>query len=379
MQPLDVAFMKPLSTYYNQECEKWLRMNPGRVITTFQIGSLFGSAYCRSATTEVAMNGFRKTGIQPLNEDVFSDVDFAPSDVTDQPYGEDGVEDVANVTATSSDDDTSDLQPSTSQTHTRKDNHSARSSTSPTRTRRDIHSAQPSTSQTRKDNPSTRSTTSLKSRKELPPAQPSTSQTRKDNPSTRSTTSQKSRKELPPAQLSTSQTRKDNPSTRSTTSLKSRKELPPAQPSTSQTRKDNPSARSSTSQKSRNELPPAQPSTSQTRKDNPSNSIVNWSGSQKHRIQQILLKVWPVVKNKKKITKSNRSDPTPIESLNQNLSSRLNQCGTYQNQNLEQLVSAESEPAEPESIESATNRTSQNQNYSLKVGRWSEPEPIESK
>ena len=37
MQPVDVSFMKPLSTYYDQELEKWLRNNPGRTVTTFQI------------------------------------------------------------------------------------------------------------------------------------------------------------------------------------------------------------------------------------------------------------------------------------------------------------------------------------------------------
>ena len=58
LQPLDVAFMKPLSTYYNQECEKWLRSHPGRVITMFQLGAIFGSAYIRAATPEVDINGF---------------------------------------------------------------------------------------------------------------------------------------------------------------------------------------------------------------------------------------------------------------------------------------------------------------------------------
>ena len=37
MQPLDVRFMKLLSTCYDQEIEKWLGNNPGRTVTTFQI------------------------------------------------------------------------------------------------------------------------------------------------------------------------------------------------------------------------------------------------------------------------------------------------------------------------------------------------------
>ena len=35
MQPLDVSFMKPLSIYYDQELEKWLRNHLDLVATTF--------------------------------------------------------------------------------------------------------------------------------------------------------------------------------------------------------------------------------------------------------------------------------------------------------------------------------------------------------
>ncbi|XP_067140159.1 uncharacterized protein [Centruroides vittatus] len=41
LQPLDVAFMKPLSTYYDQEVTKWLRCNPGWVVGVFQIAELW--------------------------------------------------------------------------------------------------------------------------------------------------------------------------------------------------------------------------------------------------------------------------------------------------------------------------------------------------
>ena len=85
MQPLDVSFMKPHSTFFNQECEKWLRSHPGRVITMFPLGGLFGSVYVRAATQEVAISGFRAIGIYPVNRDIFSESDFTPRDVTDKP------------------------------------------------------------------------------------------------------------------------------------------------------------------------------------------------------------------------------------------------------------------------------------------------------
>ena len=82
MQPLDVSFMKPLMTFYDKELEKWLRNNPGRVVTTFQVAELFGNAYKRAATTETAASGFRKTGIFPCNRDIFTPYDFAASEIT---------------------------------------------------------------------------------------------------------------------------------------------------------------------------------------------------------------------------------------------------------------------------------------------------------
>lgn len=83
LQPLDVSYMKPLSKYYEDEVRKWLRTNPGKVVTLHQIASLFGFAYIQSATMSNALNGFRKCGIWPLDSNVFSEVDFLPSATTD--------------------------------------------------------------------------------------------------------------------------------------------------------------------------------------------------------------------------------------------------------------------------------------------------------
>lgn len=83
LQPLDVSFMKPLSTFYGDEVKKWLRTNPGRVVTHFQVTSLFSNAFLRAATMLVAVNGFRKTGIWPVNPNVFRDYEYLASETTD--------------------------------------------------------------------------------------------------------------------------------------------------------------------------------------------------------------------------------------------------------------------------------------------------------
>nr|XP_026484877.1 uncharacterized protein LOC113392594 [Vanessa tameamea] len=76
LQPLDVSFFKPLSLYYIEETEKWMRQNPGRVVTTFQVSMLFGKAYSRAASVGTAANGFSKTGVFPLDKNVFADYEF---------------------------------------------------------------------------------------------------------------------------------------------------------------------------------------------------------------------------------------------------------------------------------------------------------------
>lgn len=67
--PLDVAFIKPLSVYYCDKVKKWLREHAKdhRVVTHFQIASLFGKAYLKAATMTTAISGFKTTGIWPLD------------------------------------------------------------------------------------------------------------------------------------------------------------------------------------------------------------------------------------------------------------------------------------------------------------------------
>lgn len=88
LQPLDVAFMRPLSLYYEDEVRKWLRSNPGKVVTLFQISTLFSQAFVNAANMKTALKGFEKTGIWPTNEGVFTDDDFLPAEATNIPIAE---------------------------------------------------------------------------------------------------------------------------------------------------------------------------------------------------------------------------------------------------------------------------------------------------
>jgi hypothetical protein len=75
MQPLDKAFMGHPKTLYCQEIEKWLRWYPGRFITLYQIGELFGK-YKQAATGATATNGCRATGLFLCDMNIFRPHDF---------------------------------------------------------------------------------------------------------------------------------------------------------------------------------------------------------------------------------------------------------------------------------------------------------------
>ncbi|XP_055622333.1 uncharacterized protein LOC129765913 [Toxorhynchites rutilus septentrionalis] len=85
LQPLDVSFMASFKTYYAQEVERFLQQNPGIVVSQYDVAELMKPAFIKAATTEIAENGFEKTGIWPFDRNIFSDDDFAPATVTDQP------------------------------------------------------------------------------------------------------------------------------------------------------------------------------------------------------------------------------------------------------------------------------------------------------
>nr|CAH7716946.1 unnamed protein product [Callosobruchus chinensis] len=81
LQPLDRSLFKPMEVYYSQAMEKWLRSNVGRTVSQYQVAALLNEAYSRAATLENAANGFRASGVWPVNRHVFQDSDFVAYEV----------------------------------------------------------------------------------------------------------------------------------------------------------------------------------------------------------------------------------------------------------------------------------------------------------
>lgn len=61
----------------------WQRSNPGKVVTLWQISTLFGAAYLNAATMKTALSAFKITGIWLPNQNVFEESDFLPAATTD--------------------------------------------------------------------------------------------------------------------------------------------------------------------------------------------------------------------------------------------------------------------------------------------------------
>lgn len=80
LQPLDVAFFKPLETFYIQEVQKWMRTNPNNPVSMYHVASILTPAYNRAATVENAVSGFRNTGIWPVNRHIFKEHEFVASE-----------------------------------------------------------------------------------------------------------------------------------------------------------------------------------------------------------------------------------------------------------------------------------------------------------
>lgn len=80
LQPLDLRLFSPLKENWRQSVRAWQLEHIGEFLTKRNFASVFKSAWEKSCTIEVAVNGFRDTGLFPLNsERVMSTFKMEPS------------------------------------------------------------------------------------------------------------------------------------------------------------------------------------------------------------------------------------------------------------------------------------------------------------
>ncbi len=72
--------MGPLKTYYSEAVRAWLQKN-GCPLTPYDVVENFTQAYIRTQMAGVAINGFKVTGIHPMNRYIFTDADFTAAEL----------------------------------------------------------------------------------------------------------------------------------------------------------------------------------------------------------------------------------------------------------------------------------------------------------
>ena len=87
LQPLDRSVFGPFKRSYYTQMDAWMRSHPGQTATIYDIPGIVAEALTTASTPRNIQGGFRAAGISPLNPEIFTDADYAPSYVTDRPAG----------------------------------------------------------------------------------------------------------------------------------------------------------------------------------------------------------------------------------------------------------------------------------------------------
>lgn len=69
LQPLDVSVFGPLKKQWPKAVHEWEKANPDKVFGKYDFAKVFLPFYNTFATVQNIVNGFRKCGIVPMNED----------------------------------------------------------------------------------------------------------------------------------------------------------------------------------------------------------------------------------------------------------------------------------------------------------------------
>ncbi|KAJ8870336.1 hypothetical protein PR048_029357 [Dryococelus australis] len=85
LRSLDRSFFKPLKHCFKEEASKWILRHPRRTICRIQVGDLIGRAWNKAASVNTTVNGFRKTGVFPLDQDAIPGPFFGMSDEMNSP------------------------------------------------------------------------------------------------------------------------------------------------------------------------------------------------------------------------------------------------------------------------------------------------------
>ena len=84
MQPLDRTFFKTLKVGYNTAASNWMLSHQGRRTSFFDMVGIFATAYKFTANIDKSINGFRCSGLYPINDLIFNDEAFDAALLTNE-------------------------------------------------------------------------------------------------------------------------------------------------------------------------------------------------------------------------------------------------------------------------------------------------------
>ncbi|XP_039300200.1 uncharacterized protein LOC120355656 [Nilaparvata lugens] len=88
LQPLDRSVFGPFKKFFSSAVQSLMNSNPNALLNIYSLPALCASAWDRAATPENIKSGFRAAGISPFDKDIYSELDFLPSAVSDRPMPE---------------------------------------------------------------------------------------------------------------------------------------------------------------------------------------------------------------------------------------------------------------------------------------------------
>ena len=86
IQPLDRSVYGPLKKAAFTEQDNWMSNHPGQTMGIYDLPAVLREALPGVATHQNIVKGFAVAGVFPFNPNIFSDMDYAPSYVTDRPF-----------------------------------------------------------------------------------------------------------------------------------------------------------------------------------------------------------------------------------------------------------------------------------------------------
>ena len=89
LQPLNRSVFGPLKKFYSSACDSFLKSDPGKPITMYDIPDISKQAIPLAATPNNIQKGFLATGVAPFNPNIFTEEEYLPSFTTDRPLAED--------------------------------------------------------------------------------------------------------------------------------------------------------------------------------------------------------------------------------------------------------------------------------------------------